>query len=49
LSTKPPESPNAIIQFGILRTVKSKKTERKVTSKIETSRGLSNLQSHYLV
>jgi hypothetical protein len=38
-----------MIQFGILRTVKSKKTERTVTSKIEKSRGLSNLQRRYFI
>ena len=38
-----------MIQFGILRTVKSKKTARTVTSKIEKSRGLSNLQRRYFI
>ena len=47
LSKKPSTSPNAIIQFGILRTVKSKKTERTVTSKIEKSSVLNNLKRHY--
>ena len=49
LRTRPPISPKAIIQFGILRTVKSKKTARTVTSKIEKSSGLSNLQRRYFI